>query len=326
MKKPFFETFRIHYLVIASIFLFGTVSIIIYFFHQSNCNQNSLAAPDEFGNLLFILWLTGSLLILLLGILISRQMNRQFKEFKNAIQEVGKGNLSVTLSEGKKGEMGVLAKEFNQMIQQLRQLSDEFNSERFDELRSVIDGQELERQRLSRELHDGLGQLLIAIKLKLESINHTDMSKIRYMISHVKELFDKTIDEIRKISNDLMPTVLNEFGLEKAMRRLCDEISEYAKIRVKYTFEGEFDALNKTTKMYIYRIAQEALSNTYKYAEANSLIVSLKQNDKMIYLEIEDNGKGFNFESENAKKGNGLRNMSERTLLLGGNIEFKTAR
>ncbi len=90
----------------------------------------------------------------------------------------------------------------------------------------MIDGQELERQRLSRELHDGLGQSLIALKLKLESIQGKDVCAINKTLKEVKGSFDGTINEIRRISNDLMPAVLNEFGLITALKNICEEISE----------------------------------------------------------------------------------------------------
>ena len=274
---------------------------------------------------LLLLWLLLSILILTLVLLFYRRIVKPIKQLKEAAIEVGKANFNIQLNANGFDEIGELNEAFNKMVLQLRQLSEEFNSEHYNELQSVIDGQEMERQRLSRELHDGLGQLLIAMKLKLESINHTDMSKIRYMISHIKDLFDKTIDEIRRISNDLMPTVLNEFGLEKAMRRLCEEISEYAKIKIEYTYKGEFESIGKRAKMYLYRITQEALNNIYKYAEASQANVNLLCNENNITLEIIDNGKGFTFESQQFKGGNGLRNMSERTNLLGGLIEIKTS-
>ncbi|MEI8202239.1 MAG: cache domain-containing protein [Bacteroidota bacterium] len=276
-------------------------------------------------NQIILLFILISILFFVVTLLISRKITKPIIQLQKATQQVGSGEFELNLEVQSHDEIGELTLAFNRMAEQLKQQTDENYRESFNNLSSMIDGQEFERQRLSRELHDGLGQSLIAIKLKLESINHTDMSKIRYMISHVKELFDKTIDDIRRISNDLMPTVLNEFGLEKALRRLCSEISEYAKIRVLFNCEGDFTKMSKRDKMYTYRIVQEGLNNIHKYAEASEASINLKYFEKNIVLDVKDNGKGFTFDSHNLNNGNGIRNMSERAHLLEGNIEIITS-
>ena len=99
-------------------------------------------------------------------------------------------------------------------------------------LRSFLEGEEKERQRLSRELHDGIGQYLIAIKMKLESLLYLDQSEVKEHITRIKEDFDKTVEEIRRISNNLKPTVLEAFGIVYALRNLCVETSEQTGIKV----------------------------------------------------------------------------------------------
>ncbi|MCX6231811.1 MAG: sensor histidine kinase [Bacteroidetes bacterium] len=225
-----------------------------------------------------------------------------------------------------KDEIGALTESFNLMVNQLEQQSQELQKERLIQMQSFIDGQEMERQRLSRELHDGLGQLLIAIKLKLESLIYTDRSKLLYTIEGIKTLFDKTIDEIKRISYDLMPAVLYEFGLSKAISNLCEDIENRTRLNISYTYEGEAEILNdKLIKTYLFRIVQEALNNVVKHAEASKINLSLLIMNNEIRLRIEDNGKGFEVENHlQSLKTNGIYNMRERVNLLKGNFEIIT--
>jgi signal transduction histidine kinase len=196
--------------------------------------------------------------------------------------------------------------------------------ERQKKLSWVIDGQELERQRLSRELHDGLGQSLIGLKLRIESIPDPEDSATAHTLNDLKKLFDKTIEEIRQISNDLMPAGLNEFGLINALRKLCDNTEMNAGIRVHFKAGAETAhlALSRKTNAYMYRIAQEAMNNTMKHAAASEISVEIFSDSGKLFLNIADNGKGFKFGKTHSYVGNGLYNMRERAGLLGGSFEI----
>lgn len=190
---------------------------------------------------------------------------------------------------------------------------------------SFIDGQEMERQRLSRELHDGLGQSLVAIKMRLETITHVDMSKIRYVLEVIKDMFDKAIDDIRRMSNDLMPVVLNDFGLETATRNLCEHIEESAHIVITFTAGNIPHNLDKKTMTYIYRIIQESLTNIAKHSGADQAEVRIEGEDKTIKLYIADNGNGFDINQAHEGNGNGLYNIHERVGILNGKIQMDSA-
>ncbi len=224
-----------------------------------------------------------------------------------------------------KDEIGALTESFNLMMSHLEQQSQELQKEKLLRLQSVIDGQELERQRLSRELHDGLGQLLIAIKLKLESLVFTDRSKLLYTIEGIKTLFDSTIDEVKRISYDLMPSVLYEFGLSKAIRNLCEDIENRTHLSIAFTYECNADKMDKVMKTYLFRIVQEAMNNIVKHAEATKVTIVLQLENDEIHLKIEDNGKGFELETLfQSLKTNGIYNMRERAHLLNGSFEIES--
>ena len=224
-----------------------------------------------------------------------------------------------------KDEIGALTESFNLMVNQLEQQSQELKKERLIRMQSFIDGQEMERQRLSRELHDGLGQLLIAIKLKLESLIFTDRSKLLYTIEGIKTLFDSTIDEVKRISYDLMPSVLYEFGLSKAIRNLCQDVENRTHLTIAFIDECNSDDMDKVIKTYIFRIVQEALNNVVKHAEATKVNILLKIKVNEIFLQINDNGKGFKSEEQlQSLKTNGIYNMRERINLLNGIFELES--
>jgi len=196
--------------------------------------------------------------------------------------------------------------------------------EREKRMSSLIDGQEIERQRLARELHDSLGQHFIAIKLKLERLNGADSAKSNDIIEDVKKHVDNIIDEARRISNNLMPAVLYEFGIQTALSNLCNRVQETAPFEIDFYSNLTSDSYGKKIKTYIYRIAQEALNNCLKHSEATLVKVFLLESSANITLIIKDNGKGFVFDENKMNMGKGLNNMKERSQLIDATCEIKT--
>ena len=201
----------------------------------------------------------------------------------------------------------------------------QLREERLMRLSWVIDGQEIERQRLARELHDGLGQYLIALKLKLENVE-VDSDKNQKKLDDLRKLFNKTIDEIRRISYDLMPAGLYEFGIINALRNLCKDTAEHTSINIEFEADKNLknEKLSEKCCMYLYRITQEAMNNSVKHAEATLISVNILKIENFIVLSIADNGKGFKFEATYKYVGNGLYNMRERVNMLSGTFEVNS--
>jgi signal transduction histidine kinase len=264
------------------------------------------------------------LILFIAAVFLSRRITLPLIRLKNAAEKIGQANFIPELeASGLKNEIGDLTLSFNSMSRRLAYKTAELENERARRLRSVLDGQELERQRLSRELHDGLGQRIIALKLKLENINTSGKFDILGMIKEVKQDFDETIDDIRRMSNDLMPAVLYEFGLSTALRNLMDGLPAGSGIKGRFSSTGKFDDLDKTSKTYLYRIAQEAVNNALKHSGATLISLNIKRHGATIRMQIEDNGKGFDFDMQNKSSGNGIYNMHERAALLNGTLELK---
>ncbi len=263
-----------------------------------------------------------TLILFIASYIISRSIAGPIIELKNAIIRVRRGELDHELHIKSKDELGELIENFNLMTSQLKAQQQELKEREIRMFSSFIDGQENERQRLSRELHDGLGQMIVATKLKMENmidsgdgINTDSMVRLRLM-------FDGLVDEVRGISNNLMPAALQEFGLEMALSQICKEISILSHINVIFDSQIASQELDKRIATYVFRIAQEALNNAVKHSGASEIIMTLIGNERMISLMVQDNGKGINLETPCEQNGRGLSNMCERVKLLNGLIDI----
>ncbi|MCX6277769.1 MAG: sensor histidine kinase [Bacteroidetes bacterium] len=257
--------------------------------------------------------------------LFNRRIIKPLLGLKDAIIKLGEGRYDIELPVTTHDEIGALTESFNTMARQIKEKTTELQLERFGRMRSVIDGEEMERQRLSRELHDGIGQLLIAIKLRMESLLYQDGKEIKNSIQELKKYFDQIIDEVRRISNNLMPSVLEAFGPAIAFRNLFADTEELSGLKIHFEAKGDFDNLDKKIKTYIYRLTQEALSNIVKHSQAREVWVNLKLKNDLLTLVIRDDGKGFNPETAGKEGGNGIHNMRERASLLKGQITILSA-
>lgn len=193
---------------------------------------------------------------------------------------------------------------------------------------SVILGQEQERKRMAREIHDGVGQMLTALKFGSEAVSPAD-EKQKGQMSAIKDLLRKIIREIRRISSDLLPTVLSDFGLEAAIKDMISIIntsSESINIVLDSSLEVA-EPLDKTIEISLYRIVQEAVNNALKYASATEVVIKLNNDAEFINLTITDDGRGFDPEAEikkniNKETGNGLTSMRERAELVKGKFSI----
>ncbi|HSN50052.1 MAG TPA: ATP-binding protein [Bacteroidales bacterium] len=286
--------------------------------------QEAMVPVIKIRNNLFILSTLISLLFIIAVFLISKMITRPIVSLKYAAVKVGQGNYDINLPVTTHDEIGALTMAFNLMSSQIKEKTEDLKYEKILRLRTVIDAEEAERLRLSREIHDGIGQSLVALKLKLESLLYMDEKLIKENIIILKEQFDTTVDEVRRISNNLMPSVLQVFGITVALRNLCKDTENQTGLIVDYAVNGDPEKINPKIKTYLYRIAQEAVNNTVRHAEATKIEMKLSVEDDLIGFTIRDNGKGFIRMKNTAEKGNGLHNMRERVSLLHGNLIIKS--
>ena len=176
----------------------------------------------------------------------------------------------------------------------------------------LLVSQEEERKRISKDLHDGLGQQLLLIKNKVVKNNDNE----------AKNLVETAIEEVRGISRDLHPFQLQELGITKAIEMTLSQIDENTTLFISSEIDNIDNIFDKRQEINIFRIVQESLSNIIKHANAEASKVTLKRNLHSIILEIKDNGIGFDFSEKYQNiKSMGLKTLLERTKFLNGQMK-----
>ncbi len=263
-----------------------------------------------------------TLILFVVSYIISHAIAGPIIELKNATIKVRNGDLDSVLHIKSNDELGELTENFNLMTNQLKAQKLELTMREMRLFSSFIDGQEDERQRLSRELHDGLGQMIIATKLKIESLANSGTGINNENILRLRLMFDSLVDEVRVISNNLMPAVLKEFGLTIALDQICTEIKKHSGINVIFDSQVSDQNLDNRIVTYVFRVAQEALNNAVKHSGASEIIMTLIGNNTSLSLLVQDDGVGINLDKQNNQTGHGLSNMYERVKLLNGLIDI----
>ncbi len=193
--------------------------------------------------------------------------------------------------------------------------------------RRIIESQEEERARVSRELHDGINQLLVAIKYRLEAAEElvAPESEAKQSIELGTKTINQAIQEIRRISKDLRPSVLDDLGLTPALDSLLAEYAQLTRIQVNFNNQLGDLSLPRDAQTTLYRVTQESLHNIEKHAKATEIEVHLSHMGDKLKMEIKDNGAGFDVKNVSLRHsggGLGLRNMRERIEHLEGQFEL----
>lgn len=192
-------------------------------------------------------------------------------------------------------------------------------------LKSMIKGEENERSRLARDLHDGIMVMLSAIKMKLRALpaRCEALPAIPDYHEIMREL-DNTSRELRRTAHNLMPDMLLEGGLVEAVFYFCSNIQQNTGLKIDFQQYGTIPRLQTEFELSLYRIIQELLQNILKHAQAGKAIVQLSYRDDLLYITIEDNGVGFNTEEVSASKGMGLKSLRTRIRALNGLMDLQT--
>lgn len=182
--------------------------------------------------------------------------------------------------------------------------------------------QEEERARVSRELHDGVSQLLVSIKYQFELacyLIRTDEERATAVLKEGIERLGATIGEVRIISHDLRSSLLDNLGLPSALSQLSDEVAQRSGLQVEYFSDCDGRSFESSAAISLFRIVQEALANIELHANAKAVMVSLRESAGWVYLVVQDDGEGFNVEKVmQEQSGIGLKNIQERVDNLNG--------
>jgi signal transduction histidine kinase len=191
--------------------------------------------------------------------------------------------------------------------------------------KSVLKGEESERSRMARDLHDGLGGLLSGVKINLSSMkgNSIISSANIEIFDQAIRLLDNSIVELRRVAHSLMPETLNQYGLKTAFNDYIADLRT-DNVNVTFRFSGEDTRYNSQLELTLYRIAQELLNNALKHSDAKNIDLQLITETNRVCIQVLDDGKGF-IVSERSGNGKGLMSIRDRVTVSGGRFDIESS-
>jgi len=230
--------------------------------------------------------------------------------------EIGSGNFTTTFTT--LSENDSLGFALIHMRDELMRYQDKELKQARERTSALLEGQENERKRIIQELHDGVGQLLTAVRMRVDML--TEESELK---QEIKLQINETIAEVKRISYNVMPHALVDYGLEAALKGLCENVIKYSSFEIDFRYIKEVERrLNFEISIAVFRIVQEGLNNIVKHANATHVDLHLLDKEDEIYFVLEDNGKGFENGGETKNSGYGIQNMRGRAVLLNGTFQI----
>jgi two-component system NarL family sensor kinase len=251
------------------------------------------------------------------------QMSKAIQELSTGLarttqfaNEIGRGKFDIAYS--LLSEQDSLGLALINMRDKLKTLTDDQVKLVREKTSAILEGQENERKRIVQELHDGIGQLLTGIRLRVQMLNESDPSR-----NEIMELINETIAEVKRISYNVMPNAIVDFGLEAALKGLCENARKASKLSVDFKYVKEVDQrLSFETSIGVFRIVQEGFNNIMKHSGASEVDLHVLADEHELYFLLKDNGQGFDTVATKPSPGIGLYSMKERAQLLDGSLEI----
>ncbi|MBK9254301.1 MAG: sensor histidine kinase [Saprospiraceae bacterium] len=198
-------------------------------------------------------------------------------------------------------------------------------AQKIESTASIIKGQEEERHRLAKDLHDGLGGMLSGLKYTLNNMNDNVVipGKSVKSFDNAIHLLDQAIAEMRKVAHNMMPESLLKFGLDETLKDYISKMNASVPMRTHYQ-SYNYTKMEQSTEINLYRIIQEAINNAIKHAQATDLFIQIDKQDDQVHITMEDNGIGFDAQDEKMIKGIGLKNIADRVNYMNGKLEISS--
>ena len=209
-----------------------------------------------------------------------------------------------------------LAHAFNDML-------DRLESERRESARQALRVLEGERRRIARELHDEVGQTLTGVMLQVEGLAGAIPEPLREQLDELRETARAGTEEVRRIASRLRPEALEDLGLQSALSALATAFAEQAKVRVDRRLDPALP-LSEEQELVVYRVAQEALTNVARHADASEVRLWLERTEDHVVLTVGDNGRGL--PSDSMPSSHGISGMRERAMLIGARLTITAPR
>jgi signal transduction histidine kinase len=283
----------------------------------------------EFKQNIFLLVLFILISILVVSFTMNRLVVSRVEQFVEAAKRFGQGDLTRKIIFKGDDELKRLAESFNRMAGELKKRMEQEKKY----ISGIIDAQESERRRISRELHDELGGALTAIKYNLEIIERDlpeNLSEGKERLKEVESLSSQMLAQLRRLSQDLRPPILDDLGLLPTLRWYIENYEKRWKIKTHYEATDFQQKLNPELETALYRVVQEALTNVAKHARADNVHIHLSCADSAIMVTITDNGTGFDPQevlgTDIQRRGYGIIGMQERVSSFGGRMDIRSRR
>lgn len=206
-------------------------------------------------------------------------------------------------------------------MQRIRQLE---KDKKLISVQFLLEGQEEERKRIAKELHDGIGVLLSTAKMQFTSIDGVS-PKSKPKINNATKLLEMAASEVRKITHNMMPGLLTRYGFFEAIDELIEQINESEAVKAEMIVEGPDKRFSERKEFMLYRIVQEMINNSLKHAEANHIKLFIRVKESEVHIEFEDDGKGFNVYEKMNNNSLGLTSIKSRSDYLGGLLKLDSS-
>ncbi len=231
--------------------------------------------------------------------------------------------------------IALLARQTYQQKKRILEKENDLNLSRITELErekqllaseAVIKGQDEERGRLAKDLHDGLGGLLSGVKFSLTNMKSNVVldGESALVFERSLDMLDHSISELRRVAHNMMPEVLVKFGLAEALKSYCDHLAESKIFKVNFQSIGTEGRLEKNTEIFVYRIVQELLNNISKHAQATQVLVQLARQEDEMTITVEDDGIGMNTDEVALSSGAGWITIRSRVEYLNGKLDVQS--
>jgi two-component system sensor histidine kinase UhpB len=248
----------------------------------------------------------GLLVMLALNLLLLRPAFRPLDELAETMRRHDPLSPGARARVDGEPDVAALARTFNEML-------DRLESERRDSAHRALMVQEAERQRIARELHDEVGQTLTGVMLQVESLAAVIPDDLREQLDELRETARQGTEEVRNIARRLRPEALEDLGLQSALSALATRVADRARLDVSRHLDPRL-ALSEQHELVVYRVAQEALTNVARHADAEHVELRLERVDAHAVLIVRDDGKGLR--PADMSSSNGIRGMRERAMLI----------
>ena len=215
---------------------------------------------------------------------------------------------------------GTEVAEITAFVTTFNEMLDRLADERFERARAALQGQEAERLRTARELHDEIGQSVTAVALQVERMATAKAPPTTEELGEVTRRLKETLDDIRRIVRRLRPEALDDLGLVNALIALTSRIARQTETAIERRLSGELPPLSAEQELVIYRVAQESLTNVVRHAEASTARIGLEPGDGRVTLTVSDDGRGIERGGEGVVSG--IEGMRERAMLVGASLEI----